>query len=635
MSSERTATPPVTTPAASTPPTASSGTLIRWLWAGYLKRHVPLIVVAMLLMMVEGAMLGGLSYMMKPMFDNVLVTGDTSAITWVALGIFGVFSARAMAGFGQKVLMALVGERTAARLQHDLVAHMVTLDSSFFQHNPPGTLIERTRGDTTVAANVWSSVFAAAGRDFVGLIALLGVALSIDVKLTLIAMVGIPLVAVPIAILQKLVRASAQNARSEAAGLSTRLDEIFHGVNTIKLTGGETRETRRFGDVLQRFVGATVRSLAGRAAIPALIDIVAGLGFMGVLYYGGNQIMAGERTVGEFMAFFTAMALIFDPLRRLGTVSGTWNAALASFERLYEVFQQRPSILSPASPQQLPMPAERADIELRDVNFGYGDHPVLRGTSFVAEAGKTTALVGASGAGKSTVFNLLTRLSDAQSGQVLIGGKEVNQLDLATLRGLFSVVSQEALLFDETLRDNILLGANADEAALNRALQAAHVADFLPRLSDGLETPAGPRGSALSGGQKQRVTIARAVLRNSPVLLLDEATSALDAKSESVVQEALEQLASGRTTLVIAHRLSTIRTADKIVVMDQGRVVEQGSHDELLALGGTYAGLHALQFRADGPTAEARALSRQPAPRGVAPATSPSLFSRLKGLLRR
>jgi ATP-binding cassette, subfamily B, bacterial MsbA len=635
MSSERTAPPPVTTPPASAAPTAGSGALIRWLWHGYLKRHLPLIVVAMLLMMVEGAMLGALSYMMKPMFDNVLVTGDPSAITWVALGIFGVFSFRALAGFGQKVLMALVGERTAARLQHDLVAHMVTLDSSFFQHNSPGTLIERTRGDTTVAANVWSSVFAAAGRDFVGLLALLAVALSIDVKLTLIAMVGVPLVAVPIAILQKLVRRSAQNARSEAAGLSTRLDEIFHGVNTIKLTGGEARETRRFGEVLKRFVGATVRSLAGRAAIPALIDVVAGLGFMGVLYYGGNQIMAGERTVGEFMAFFTAMALIFDPLRRLGNVSGTWNAALASFERLYEVFQQKPSILSPASPQQLPMPAERADIELRNVEFGYGEHPVLRGTSFVAEAGKTTALVGASGAGKSTVFNLLTRLCDAQSGQVMIGGKEVNQLDLATLRGLFSVVSQEALLFDETLRDNILLGANASEAALNRALQAAHVADFLPRLSDGLETPAGPRGSALSGGQKQRVAIARAVLRNSPVLLLDEATSALDAKSESVVQKALEQLSAGRTTLVIAHRLSTIRTADKIVVMDQGQVVEQGSHEELLALGGTYASLHALQFRSDGPTAEARALSRQPAPRGAMPATPPSLFARLKSLLHR
>jgi ATP-binding cassette, subfamily B, bacterial MsbA len=235
------------------------------------------------------------------------------------------------------------------------------------------------------------------------------------------------------------------------------------------------------------------------------------------------------------------------------------------------------------------------------VHMAYGDLGVLHGVSFTAPAGKTTALVGASGAGKSTIFSLLTRLADAQSGTVTINGVPSTAFDLTTLRGLFSVVTQDALLFDESLRDNILLGQDVTDSHLSRVLQAAHVTDFLSALPGGLDSPAGPRGSNLSGGQRQRVAIARALLRDTPVLLLDEATSALDTKSESIVQTALEQLSQGRTTLVIAHRLSTVRNADKIVVLDKGRVADQGTHDELLARGGLYADLYNMQFK-DQPT---------------------------------
>ncbi|MGH1329763.1 MAG: ABC transporter ATP-binding protein [Paracoccaceae bacterium] len=567
-----------------------------WLWRSYMRRYTWIVAVAVVLMALEGGMYGALSYMIKPVFDDVLVAANKGAIFWVSAAVMGVFVLRAVAGFGQRVLMASVGQRIAANMQRDLVAHMLTLDSGFFQANSPGTLIERTRGDTGAASSIWSQVFSTLARDSVALISLMAVAISIDWKLTLVAVAGAPLLVLPITGLQRWVRATTRTARAAAARIATRLDEIFHGADTIKLASTETREADRFGAEINGFVSAQIKSETGQAGIPALMDIVAGLGFMGVFYYGGTQIVEGTKTVGEFMSFFTAMALIFEPLRRIGNVSGVWQAALSSFERVFAVFEERPTITSPQAPIALPVAPRDAGVTLENVSFSYGDLPVLRGASFHAEPGKTTALVGASGAGKSTVFRLLTRLADASSGAVLIGETPVEALALEDLRGLFSVVTQDALMFDDTLRDNVLMGTQASDAQLEEALVAAHVADFLPKLSDGIESQAGPRGSALSGGQRQRVAIARALLRDRPILLLDEATSALDAQSEAIVQEALERLSKGRTTLVIAHRLATVRGADSIVVMDHGQVVDQGTHEELLARGGIYADLYKLQF---------------------------------------
>ena len=568
--------------------------LTGWLWRGYLRRHLGVILFAILLMAIEGAMLGVLSWIIKPMFDQVFVAGDRGAVTWVGLAVFGIFLARALAGFGQRVLMMSVGQRVSARLQADMVAHMLRLDSAWFQENSPGTLIERVRGDTLAASTIWAVVFSALGRDVVALLSLLAVALSIDWLWTLIAVAAVPVLMGPMVLLQRWVRRSTRSARDAAAGIATRLDETFHGIDTIKLNTIETREADRFAGALEGYVSAQIKSEAGQAGIPAMMDIVAGVGFFGVLTYGGLQIIDGAKTVGEFMSFFTAMALVFEPLRRIGNVSGAWQAALASLERLRRVFEAQPSILSPAQPATLPVAPDRADIVFDKVAFAYGDQPVLRGASFVAEAGQTTALVGASGAGKSTVFRILTRLADPLSGRATVGGCDVAALDLRGLRELFAVVTQDAQLFDETLRDNIVL--DHDSARLDQVLEAAHVADFLPNLAQGINSRAGPRGSALSGGQRQRVAIARALLRNAPVLLLDEATSALDAHSEAVVQDALDRLSEGRTTLVIAHRLATVRAANKIVVMDQGRVVDAGPHDELIARGGIYADLYRLQF---------------------------------------
>jgi ATP-binding cassette, subfamily B, bacterial MsbA len=574
----------------------SSRALIVRLWRGYLSRHIPMMAVAMALMVVEGSTLGFLSYMLKPLFDQVFVGNQTEAVGWVGGIILALFIVRAISLMISRTLLTRIAMQSSTEMQVDLVRHLLTLDNRFFQQNPPGSLIERVQGDTVAVQAVWRTVVTGASRDLVSLGSLLVVAILVDPVWTLVALVGVPLLILPVAVVQRYIRRKTAAMREEAASRATRLDEIFHGITAVKLNGMEDYQAGRFQRIVNQIVRAEIKITASSTSVPAMIDIVSGLGFFLVVLVGARDIASGDRTVGEFMAFFTAMALCFQPLRRLGMITGAWQTAAASLERLYRLFDTVTQPPPPARPP--PAPAGGApEITLEDVQFSYGDLEVLRGVSFRALAGKTTALVGPSGAGKSTIFNLLTRLEDPRSGHLRIGGTDVADMDFTALRGMFSVVTQDAALFDETLRENILLGrGDIEDARLARILDAAHVAPFVRAMPQGLETPAGPRGSGLSGGQRQRIAIARALVRDTPILLLDEATSALDTQSERMVQDALERLSQGRTTLVIAHRLSTVRNADNIIVLDHGRVAAQGTHESLLAEDGLYAQLCRLQF---------------------------------------
>ncbi len=562
------------------------------MWGDYLHPYWARIILALVFLIIEGSTLGVLSWMLKPLFDKVFVGGNTDAIWWVGGVIFSLFLIRATTFVINRSLMTSVSLSVSTTMQTDMLRHIMTLDSSFFQKNPPGALIERVQGDSIAVQGVWSTFISGAGRDVVSLLSLFGVAIAVDPMWTLAALVGAPLLILPTVLVQRYIRRKMRQNRVNASQRATRLDEVLHGINAVKLNRMEEYQADRFALIVSRIRRGQIKMSAIGATVPALVDIVTGLGFLGVLALGGAEVTRGERTVGDFMSFFTAMALAFQPLRRLGSLAGTWQIAAASLERIYEVLDLRPSISS--GTRSAPPPD--TTIRLQDVRLSYDGHPVLNGLSFTAEAGRTTALVGPSGAGKSTVFNLLTRMIDPESGAITLGGVALREFDLAVLRDQFSTVSQDAALFDETLRENMLLGRARDDAALRRATEAAHVTEFTDALPQGLDTPAGPRGSALSGGQRQRVAIARAVLRDAPILLLDEATSALDAQSERLVQQALDDLSAGRTTLVIAHRLSTIRQADKIVVIESGRVVEQGSHDQLMQQGGAYAALVRLQF---------------------------------------
>ena len=607
--------------------TYTSGALMRWLWRDYLHRHMGKLAIAVGFMILEGASLGAMAKLMEPMFDRVFVAGDASWLWIVGLVLMGIFVVRAISGVAQKVLLTRIAQRSAADMRIDLLDRMMQQDGAFHQTHPPGFLVQRVQSDVNAVGDVWRAIITGAGRDFIGLLVLLGVAISIDPIWALLACIGIPVMVLPAAFAQRFVRGRAREARDLGASLSTRLDEVFHGIVQIKLNALEAYQSRQYRDITKRFVSTEVRTAFGSSAIPAMIDIISGIGFMAVILYGGSEIISGDKTIGQFMTFFTAMGFTFNPLRRLGSISGQWQVAAAALERIKELMDAPLSQTSPAAP--VPAPKDQTDIALDNVSLSFGETEVLHGLTLTAPAGKTTALVGASGAGKSTIFNLLTRLLDPTSGHVRIGGVTTTEMAIPDLRTLFSVVSQEALLFDETLRENIVLGrTDVTEAQLKQALDAAFVSDFLPQLEHGLDTPVGPRGSALSGGQRQRVVIARALLRDTPVLLLDEATSALDAQSEQVVQDALDRLSKGRTTLVIAHRLSTIRNADKIIVMDRGRAVDEGTHEELLARGGIYADLYRLQFK-DGKTVSDRrrgALGRHDAP---APEQQQTLLQRI------
>ncbi len=563
------------------------------LWRGYVRPYWPWLILAVGLMALEGAALGAFAWMVEPMFDTL--TGDSSmrGVSLVALGVGGLFLFRALAGFAQRMIIAGVGMRIIATIQSHLLQHLLTLDSAVFQHNPPGALIERIRGDTQLLQSAVSSALLTVGRDVTALLALFTVMITTDWFWTLLTLIGLPLLFFPMRFVQRLIKSTARKSRAVSARLTTRLDETLHGIQTIKLNRLEAHERGRFRAELDDYLKFALRSRAGAAANPALIDVLAAIGFAALLYAGGQSIIAGERTVGEFMSFFTALGLMFEPMRRLASIAGQLQGAAASAERVFTLLDLHPTITSPATPR----PLGDGDIVFDGVDVTYDTAPVLRGLSFTAAAGQTTALVGASGAGKTTVFAALTRLIDATAGQITIGGVPVRETDIATLRDTIAVVGQETALFDETIAANIRIGAlGATDDAVARAAQDAEVMDFAQNLPLGLDTSVGPRGSSLSGGQRQRIAIARAMLKAAPILLLDEPTSALDARSEKLVGAALDRLAEGRTTLVIAHRLSTIRNADKIIVMDQGRVIEEGTHDVLLAKGGAYAHLHAMQL---------------------------------------
>ncbi len=569
--------------------------LFKWFWSLYVREHFALLFAALIFMSIEGSMLGLLSYSIKFLFDNVLVSKDTSSILFVAVVIFSIFSIRAVAGFVHRLLTVNVCQKIIKVIQDRLVAHLLNMDVGFHQKNSPGILMDRVRADSKALSESVGEAFMTVGRDGFSLISLLAVVFFIDWKWSLIAFLGIPFLVLPILLLQGLVRSRAGENRDYESKANVRLDEIFHGITDIKLNRAEGRERNKFFDILKLTHKVRLRLEAGMAGIPAMIDVIAAIGFLAVMVFGAIDITSGSKTIGEFMSFFTAMALIFEPLRRLSNVSGNIQVAMASLERVFKIFEEKSSIVFPAL-SSVEKKFDKIRIEFDGVHFSYEDKKVLENITFVIEEGTSNAIVGYSGSGKTTLFNLLTRLVDPSSGLIKLNGINIKDFCLNDLRSLISVVRQDGMVFDETILENIRFGKpTASDEEIREAAKMAYVDEFTNKLKDGLNTVVGPRGSTLSGGQRQRISIARAFLRASPLLLLDEPTSALDSKSEELIQKSLSNLAKHSTTITIAHRLSSIVDSDKVLLLDNGKFVGQGKHSKLLLENSLYSNLFKSQ----------------------------------------
>ena len=575
----------------------SQSQLFKWIWSDYLKDYKGMIIIAIILMIIEGSTFGLLSYFIEPMFDQVFAKGDHTAIKWVSLSVAGIFILRAFSAFFNKLVTIYIGQKVVAAIQKNMVRHLLTFSPNFFQENSPGSLIERVRGDTAVVERIWATVLAGSFRDLIAVFSLLIVAISIDPIWAMIALLGAPLLIIPVFFLRKLIQKTSRNSRSAAADLATRLDEIFHGISSIKLINGEKREHSKFANRLNKFVTNSISSEAGVAAIPSLMDIIAGIGFVGVLTYGGYQIIEGTKTVGEFMSFFTAIALLFEPIRRLGTIGGAWQTVFTNLERIRNIFDLDADIV-PSQTNQPKGVNFTNDIKFDNVHLSVNEKNILHGITFTAQAEKTTAIVGPSGAGKTTLFNLIGRLIDPDKGNVEIGNISVKDISLEELRHNLSYVSQDSWLFDESIEENIKIGnPNASPEDYKKAIISANANDFIDEMPNKEKTPVGPRGSNLSGGQRQRIAIARAILRNTPILLLDEPTSALDNEAESQITKTISSLSGGRTTLIIAHKISTIKDSDHIIVLDNGLIIDQGTHSDLIDRCETYKSLYEIENR--------------------------------------
>ena len=569
--------------------------LFKWFWSLYVREHFALLFTALIFMSIEGSMLGLLSYSIKFLFDNVLVSKDTSSILIVAVVIFSIFSIRAIAGFVHRLLTVNVCQKIIKVIQDRMVAHLLNMDVGFHQKNSPGILMDRVRADSKALSESVGEAFMTVGRDGFSLISLLAVVFFIDWKWSLIAFLGIPFLVLPILLLQGLVRSRAGENRDYESKANVRLDEIFHGITDIKLNRAEGRERNKFFDILQLTHKVRLRLEAGMAGIPAMIDVIAAIGFLAVMIFGAIDITSGSKTIGEFMSFFTAMALIFEPLRRLSNVSGNIQVAMASLERVFKIFEEKSSIVFPTL-SSVEKKFDKIGIEFDSVHFSYEDKKVLENITFGIEEGTSNAIVGYSGSGKTTLFNLITRLIDPSSGLIKLNGVNIKDFCLNDLRSFISVVRQDGMVFDETILENIRFGKpTASDGEIREAAKMAYVDEFTNDLKYGLNTVVGPRGSTLSGGQRQRISIARAFLRASPLLLLDEPTSALDSKSEELIQKSLSNLAKHSTTITIAHRLSTIVDSDKVLVLDNGKIVGQGKHSELLLENSLYSNLFKSQ----------------------------------------
>ena len=568
----------------------------------YLRAHKAGFFSALVCMVIFGATDGVVPFLVKYILDGVF-TNRNEALLWVLPAvIMGFAVVRAASDFGQQFLMARVGHRVTEDIRNDVNRHVLSLSPDFFVRHSTGELLSRVTSDVLLIRTLLTDSSATIIRDLIRLIALLSSCVYLDPTLSAIAVIFFPMAGVPIARIGKKIRRLSKRGQDAIGELSALFQESMQGHRVVKIFCRENYEQERFEKGNHELTRTFIKSERMRAAAGPINEVLASLAISGVLMYGGYTVISGVRSSGEFMAFLVSVFLMYEPFKKLTRVNATIQQGLAGAQRIFEIIDTKPSVTEPEHCKSLP---QRYDIEFKDVAYEYparngGDELslALHGVSLVIPEGKKVALVGFSGAGKSTMVDLIPRFIDPTQGSVSLGGVDLRELSLPELRGRMAMVGQHTFLFNDTIYNNIAYGnPDATRAEVEAAARAAFAYDFIVQLPSGFESMVGEGGMTLSGGERQRLAIARAILKNAPILILDEATASLDNRAEREVQSAIQALEQGRTTVVIAHRLSTVQDAHLIVVMSNGRIIEQGSHVQLLANGGEYSRLHALQFR--------------------------------------
>ena len=532
------------------------------------------------------------------LLDAAFVRASAPALNRIALILVGLFAAQALLNFGQVWVLTAAAERIIAKLRDDLFAHLVRLSPGFFTERRSGELTSRLATDVTLLQSVMTYQATELSRQVLFLVGGVIMLTLTHPQLTVTTLAVVPVIVGTAWLFGRALKKASTGVQDRVADAMGSADEAFAQIRTVQSFTREAVEARRFSTQLRDVVIAAVRRAKIRGAFFGVITFCAFGGVVIVLWQGGRLVLARELTPGALVEFLFYAFFVAAAVGSLASLFGNYQEAVGAAHRVFELLDTKPTVVDPVSPVALPRPV-RGDVRFEHVTFGYGpDLPaVLHDVTFQIAPGEVVALVGPSGAGKTTVASLITRFWDVPNGTVMLDGIDIRRLSLLDLRGAVGLVPQEPTLFSGTVRDNIAYARpNASEDDVMAAARAAHAWEFIARLPEGLETRVGERGVKLSGGQRQRIAIARVFLKDPAVVLLDEATSSLDSESERLVNSAMEQLLTGRSTLIIAHRLSTVRRADRLLVLDGGRIVEEGSHAELLAGSGVYARLYRVQY---------------------------------------
>lgn len=563
----------------------------------YVRPYTMRLLFAMLFMIAVSSFRGAIAFLVKPALDDIFINKDATRLAVIPALVLGVYLLKGVFEFAQSYLMSGVGQRVIRDIRDHLYRHMQSLSLSFYMRHPTGVLMSRVTNDVGLMQGAVTEAVTGLIKDVFSALFLVGVVFYRDWKLALVALVAFPLAFWPIARFGRKLRRTSIRTQEITGGLTSHLQETISGAKLVKSFGAEEYEVDRFATRNAKLFRLSMKVVKVQAMTSPLSEMFAGVGAAAVIFYGGYSVVNGQSTPGNFFSFMTALFMLYEPVKSLSRINNVIQQGIAAATRVFEVLDTLPDVEEKKDASSLGRIEREIEFDHLDFRYAEDGEYILKDIHFRVPLGTLVAIVGSSGAGKTTLVDLLPRFYDPQRGSIRIDGTDIRDVRLSSLRSQIGIVGQHTILFNDTVRNNISYGSpDAPMERVEEAARRANAHGFITRFPERYETVVGEQGLKLSGGERQRVAIARALLKDAPILILDEATSALDSESESVVQEALEHLMRGRTTFVIAHRLSTVRNADTILVIEEGRIVESGRHEELLARETRYRSFYLKQF---------------------------------------